>query len=739
MRIRQQISRHLIGLLLLALFLAHAGHWLRIDLISRLDAIIYDVRLRLTAPGGVDERIVIIDIDEKSLAEEGRWPWSRDRLAQLVEQVFSQHHARLLAFDVVFAEADRSSGIDTLENLAQNNLRDIPRFQDEMARLRPTLDYDARFAQAIAKRPVVLGYYLGHAEFSSGALPEAVLPAGSLAGHPVAISQWRSYGGNLPQLQRVAHAAGYFNPLVDFDGIFRRVPLLAEYQGEYYESLALAVVRALLDFPPVFPGFTADSDAYAGMEWLDLPGEKITLRLPVDANVAALIPYRGPQGSFPYVSASDVLHGRLPKGALTDRIVLLGTSAPGLVDLRATPFGVTYPGVEAHANLIAGMLDQRLLHKPEYATGVDVLTLCLLGACMIILVPRLSAWRATLFTLTLLASLLGINLTFWLYGQLVMPIAGSMLFVLLLYIADMSWGYFFESHNKRQLTRLFGQYVPPELVEQMSQDPENYSMVGRKAELSVLFSDIRGFTAISETLPPEELTALMNFYLGAMTQVIASTRGTLDKYIGDAVMAFWGAPMADEMHAHHAVQAALNMQTRLDQLNRELQQRGWPALRIGIGINSGWMTVGDMGSPLRQSYTVMGDAVNLASRLEGVCKQYGVNIVLGEACCPLLKDAYLLREIDSVRVKGRQEALRIYEPIILSAEADDATRETLASWHRMLTLYRQQAWDAALVLLNSLEGRIPPGLAQIFSQRLHHYRDKPPAADWDGVSDLSEK
>lgn len=734
-----QYLHPLLGLVLLVVFLGHASGWYRVDLVSRLDAIIYDARLRLTAPGGVDERIVIVDIDEKSLAELGRWPWPRDQLAALVDRVFERYHARLLAFDVVFAESDRSSGIDTLEQLAKEELRSNREFQSEIERLRPELDYDARFAAAIHGRPVVLGYYLGNAEFSTGALPEAVLPAGSFGERPVATSSWKSYGGNLPHLQDAALAVGYFNPLVDFDGIFRRIPLLAEYQGAYYEALALSVVRALLDFPPIFPGLAEGSKEYAGLEWLDLPAENITLRLPVDANVAALIPYRGPQGSFPYVSASDVLHGRLPQDALANRIVLVGTSAPGLVDLRATPFAATYPGVEAHANLIAGILDQRLHHKPEYALGVDLLSLLLVGLTMIFLAPRLSAWRATLLTLMLLAGLLCLNLAFHQWGLMVLPLAANLLLLLWLYAINMSWGYFFESRNKRQLTKLFGQYVPPELVVQMSRDPEHYNMAGRKARLTVLFSDIRGFTAISEQLLPEELGKLMNLYLGAMTKLIGAQRGTLDKYIGDAIMAFWGAPVQDQDHARHAVEAALAMQTHLPALNSELTQRGWPALVIGIGINSGWMTVGDMGSPVRQSYTVMGDAVNLASRLEGVTKQYGVGIIIGEETRELLQNQFLLREIDYIRVKGRHEPLRIYEPLALMEQASILQQQHCAAWHIFLVQYRQQQWAAANAQLTALAEQLPPGLLQLYLQRLECYRATPPAADWDGVTDLTEK
>lgn len=738
-RLRRRWLRPALGLLLLSVLGLHAAEYQRLDLLSRLDAIFYDTRLRLTLPGGVDERIVIIDIDEQSLAEEGRWPWPRYRLAQLVDIVFEQQNASLLAFDVVFAEPDRSSGIDVLTALAHNELRHDQEFLQALERLSPSLDYDARFADSLKNRPVVLGYYLSHSAQSTGAVPDAVLPEGSFGKRPLAVTRWHSHGGNLPELQAAAMSAGFFNPLVDFDGIVRRVPLLAEYDGEYYEALSLAVVRALLDFPPIFPGLAAGGDGYAGLEWLDLPGEERDLRLPVDENIAALVPYRGKQGSFLYVSASDLLRGRIPANALAGKVALVGTSAPGLVDLRATPVGEAFPGVEIQANLIAGMLDAGLKQKPEYAVGFDLLVMIMTGLLLIFLLPRLSAARSTLFAVALLLFLLALDLALWQWLDLALPIAASLALVASLYVWNIAWGYFFEARTKRQLTSLFGQYVPPELVEQMSADPENYSMTGRKAELTVFFSDVRGFTSISENLPPELLAELMNLYLAAMTQIIREHQGTLDKYIGDAIMAFWGAPVQNPMHARQAVHAALAMRAAMPELNRELLSRGWPALTIGMGINTGWVTVGDMGSPVRQSYTVMGDAVNLAARLEGITKQYGVGLIIGEATLAQLGEEFLVRELDRVRVKGKTEPVRIYEPVIASDQATPEQRQELAQWARALEAYRHRQWAEAQLLLEKLQQGADRSLYAMYLQRIEHYLRHPPEKLWDGVHSLTEK
>jgi adenylate cyclase len=303
----------------------------------------------------------------------------------------------------------------------------------------------------------------------------------------------------------------------------------------------------------------------------------------------------------------------------------------------------------------------------------------------------------------------------------------------------MSWGYFVESRTKRQFTDLFGQYVPPELVDEMARNPESYSMEGRNAELSVLFADIRNFTALSEGLDPKALARLMNDYLGAMTDVIRSYRGTLDKYIGDAIMAFWGAPVQDVDHARHAVLTAIRMQERLRARAEEFRAQGWPELQIGIGINTGVMTVGDMGSPVRKAYTVMGDAVNLASRLEGITKEYGVGIVVGERTCEQAPDI-TFRELDRVRVKGKDEPVAIYEPLGLSDELAPEDLDDLRLWKRALQLFRARDWEQSELQLYNLQKRSPDcRLYGVYIERIAALRSNPPGEDWDGVTIFQTK
>ena len=740
---KKYLVRYLLGLAILLLLLGHAGKFYRIGLVDHLDAIIYDSKLRLTMPQGVDDRVAILDIDEKSLAEIGRWPWSRNHLAALVDKLFNKYGIRVLGFDVVMAEADHSSGLHSLESLAKRDLKDNTTFQSLLKGLKPQLDYDARFAESLRGKPVILGFYLSHGGTSSGAIPPPVLPAGTFAGRDIAFASWQSYGGNLTEFQKNAGGGGHINPIVDFDGIIRRVPMLVEYQGGYYESLSLAMVRAYLKFPKVVPGYPSDpvntQEVYGNMEWLELPTEHGTLSIPVDENAAALIPYRGHEKSFPYYSIADVLADRVDPALLKGRLVLIGTTAPGLKDQRATPVGETYSGVEIHANMIAGMLENTIKEKPAFALGVDLLLLLLAGCVMVFLLPLMSAFRASVVALLVLLLLLGINLAFWQYMNFVLPLAAGLVLAFSLYALNMSWGYFVESRSKRQFTELFGQYVPPELVDEMSKNPEGYSMAGRKAELTVLFSDIRGFTTISEGLEPDQLANLMNEYLGAMTEVVRHQRGTLDKYIGDAIMAFWGAPVSDADHARHAVLTALEMQQELHKLNQALTQKGWPELKIGVGVNTGIMTVGDMGSPVRKAYTVMGDAVNLGSRLEGITKQYGVGIIAGETTYEQLKSSFVFRELDRVRVKGKAEPIGIYQPVGLAGEVGKDVLEELALWHETLRYYRAQDWDRAEAALRRLLQMAPCHLYELYAKRIEVYREQPPGEGWDGVTTFETK
>jgi adenylate cyclase len=691
----------------------------------------------MTMPRVPDSRIVILDIDEKSLGEVGRWPWSRDLLAQIVDKLFERHGVQLVAFDVLWAERDTSSGIDVLDRVAQGELKDAAQFRSAYERLRPGLDFDGRFAASLKGRPVVLSYYFNSQDRAvrANAIPKPVLPKGSFAGSNAEFPEWKGYTGNLPLYADNAPAAGHINPLVDGDGVLRRVPLLAEFEGEYYEAMSLAVFRALLTKslgakPPVQPGFKD-----RGLESLKLG----PFEIPVDNNAAALVPYRNGKPSFQYISLADVLKDRVPAGILKDKIALVGTTAPALEDLRASPTDSALPGVEVHASMIAGMLDQDFKRRPWYTLGAEILLLLLAGVGLAVLIPVLSALWATLLVASGTGAIVAFNVFAWQEHSLVLPLAASLLMVLSLYTVNMAYGYFVESRSKRLIAQRFREYVPPEVVAKMERDPARYD-APRSAELTLLFSDVRGFTGISEALSPEALREYINDYLTEMSGIIRSRyKGTLDKYIGDAIMAFWGAPIADPQQARHAVLAALEMQKACGALNQRFAARGWPALSIGVGINSGTVRVGDMGSQVRRAYTAMGDAVNVASRLEGRTKHYGVGILVGEATRRQIEDV-AWREIDRVKVKGKDEAITIYEPLGLAAELETSQQEELRIWAQALRAYRARNWDLAEVNILNLQ-RLSPGcmLYRMYVEQVTRARSTPMTAEWQPVTVFDEK
>jgi len=740
--LKQHIVRIALGLAVVLLFVGHVGGFYNIGLITRLDYIIYDTRLALTMPGGVDPRVVILDIDERSLDKNvlGRWPWRRDKISALLQRLFDEYGVIIVGLDVVFAEPDESSGLPVLEKLSKSRLKDVSQFQSALSELRPELDYDGVLAKTIKGRPVVLGYYFSSEENAvrSGAIPEPVLPRGAFQGRPVSFTAWQGFGGNLPEFQANAANAGHFNPLVDADGVSRRVPMLAQYDGAYYEALSLAMIRVLAGYPKVEPGIAPGRFAgkgYSGLEWLKAG----PVTIPVDENVSTLIPYRGKRGSFKYISFADIYSDKVPKDELRGRIALIGTSAPGLLDLRSTPVGSVYPGVEIHANMIAAMLDNDFKQKPPYMLGAEVLLLLAGGIALAMLLPLLSPLKASLASLLAAVLITGLNLIVWTKGGMVLPLASSLAMTVLLYAINMSWGYFVESRSKRQFTELFGQYVPPELVDKMAADPERYSMEGKSEELTVLFSDIVGFTSISESLQPKELSQFINDYLTSMSLVIHNHRGTLDKYIGDAIMAFWGAPVADAEHARQGVLSALAMQAELDKVRAQMLVRGWPDIRIGVGVNTGQMRVGDMGSKLRKAYTVMGDAVNLSSRLEGLTRVYGVGILVGPTTRQVVKGV-VFREIDRVKVKGKDEPVDIFEPIGMEGQVDKKVIDEIKQWHKALRAYRAQKWDEAEMDLFNVQ-RIAPEckLYQLYFERIRQCRIDPPSPDWDGVTAFKTK
>lgn len=735
LRLKRQYPLIIITLLITALLILHTSNKFHWSIIERTENFLYDLRIMFTMPNDVDESIVIIDIDEKSLSEIGRWPWSRNQLVRLIDELFDNYAVSLVGFDVVFPEADESSGLKILQVLGRDRLAEIDEYKKIVSELENELNYDKQLADSFTDNNVVLGYYFHDENVSgtstkSGELPEAVFHRDKFKDKNIISRKATGYNANIKILQNAAMGAGHFSPWLDNDGVVRRVPLLYEYQGHFYETLSLAMIRQLFEIEKINPAFEKNyNTAYPSLEKLEL---KYLEPIPVDKYIQALVPYRGKQGSYQYLSATDVIHGRADKSILEGAVILVGTTAPGLYDLRTTPVQKQYAGVEIHANLMSGILEGKIKHSPAWVDAAELLQLLTTGVILSLLLPLLSPLMSTVSSLIITGIIIGINLWLWQSGM-VMPLASSLILIVFIFIINMSYGFFIERRGKLQIASTFGQYIPPELIDEMNFDPDSYTLDAENREMTVLFSDVRSFTTISEGLTPEELSELMNEYLTPMTKIIHDNRGTIDKYIGDAVMAFWGAPIENSAHARYALKTAMEMLERMHALRHEFQERGWPALHIGVGLNTGTMSVGNMGSKFRLSYTILGDAVNLGSRLEGLTKAYGVELIVSETT-KLAVPEYVYRELDLVKVKGKDKPIGIYEPVALEAEISREESEEISMLAKALIAYRNQDWQIAEKLFNSLKHASPERiLYELYLERIEDFKSQPPGENWDGV------
>jgi adenylate cyclase len=684
---------------------------LPVGALDKLENWLYDTRLAATLQSGHDARIVIVQVDEPSLAALGQWPWRRDVMAQLADELHGRQQAAAIGIDAVFAEPQRDAG---------------------------ARQPDQQLAAALVRTGAVIGYYFTSDRngYRAGQLPAPVAPLPQPA--PAGLFQWDGYGANLPLLMQAGARAGFFDAVQDVDGLVRAVPLIAAFTddagyGGYYESLALAVLRQALKAQGqehTVRVRTAQGRV-VGLDLMAADG-RVRQSVPLDARGAALVPYRGPDrargGVFRYISAVDVLKGQLPAASLAGRIVLVGFTAPGLVDLRATPVAQAYPGVEVHASLIAGMLDGRIPAQPAWVPVAQALLLATLGAVLAaaLFIWRMRGWLA--FSAALIVALVAGN--GWLYRaeHWALPLAAPLALVLAAVLVNLVLGYWLEIRAKQALARRFSAYVPPELVRQMQADPNHYTMRARTEEVTVLFCDMRGFTDLAESMAPLAVQALLNEVLGRLTEAIQAQQGTIDKYMGDCVMAFWGAPLPAPDHAAHAIRAALAMRECLAQLTRERQAAGLPAITAGIGVNTGTVAVGDMGSSARRAYTVIGDAVNLTARLERLTQVYGVDLIVGETTHAQARD-WVWQELDRVRVKGRQQATSIYTVRATASGITPALAQELALWQDALADWYTQRWTACAEKIQRLRALAPDfSPYRLYAERLAALQGNPDAA-----------
>jgi adenylate cyclase len=697
------------------------------------------------APGS---QVVIVAIDDASITELGRWPWSRHRFAELVRRLKGAG-ARVIAFDLLFTESEESPLHDALRTV-KATFEALPRpiheadaaaFHQSLDNLAQTATPDDDFARALQEAGnVVLAYAFKLTEAVRGDVPSSQDPPDFLArtayrtlqnATPEAtaiVPQALQAFPPIPSLGLAAQSLGHVNAGLDTDGALRYDYPVVEYERAYYPSLPVQVARLYLSLAPEEVKVQFGRGLQLG-----------PYLMPTDEAMRLLVNYYGPKRTFPIYSVADVLQGRVPETLLSGKIVLIGSMAVGLGDMYVAPFSSEFPGLEKQANVIANILQGRFLQRRGSTLVLDLVCLVLLGLLIGWISPKLPLLPGWLYAIGLGSIYVGLNtFTFASYGlwvNLVFPVATVVLTQVVITVHRSLT----EERQKRQIRRAFQYYLHPSVVEHVTQHPELLTLGGEARELTVLFSDIWNFTSISERLTPEALVQLLNEYLSAMTQLVFEDDGLLDKYIGDALMAVYGAPLLMPDHAYRACHTALRMLERLQTLHPRWRERGFPEIDIRVGINTGTMVVGNMGSDLRLTYTAMGDAVNLGSRLEGVNKTYGTHIIIGESTWEQVQDRIATRELDAVRVKGKATAVRIFE--VMGFLPLPATQHNLVQhFAQGLQAYRAQQWERAIdCFWQTLKLKADDRPSQLYIQRCETFKRLPPPPSWDGIYTMPTK
>jgi len=718
---------------------------------DRMEWIAYDLRLQFTLPENPvpHENIVIIDIDDKSLSEEGRWPWPREKLARLTQKL-TDAGVIVTVFDIIFSEPEANPAITILDILDGVKVNQI--VTDTLINIADQIDGDVALATSMLDKDIVLGYAFINDSEEYGVIgtPLNVTNREELTNTLVANQE--GFLANLDILQSVANFGGFLSVVPDDDGVIRRASLIYEYKGNFYPSLSLEAVRLFYASDNVTIK-TANIGGVDAMEYLSLD----VVEVPTNGVGAVLVPFRGPAYSFNYFPATDILNDNVDPeklASLESTIAFIGATATGLNDLKATPVNKIYPGVEVHASIAAGIIDSSEVsgvsqddtfipltfpEEPEWAQGLNFVITLVLGLILAILLPFLSPLYSILLFIGSASSLLGFNIWLWSEYNFVVAIASPFLMIVILGISNLAYGFIFESQGKKHLRDQFGQYIPPALVDQMLESDEDLGFEGDRREMTVLFADIRSFTTISESLSPTELKDMLNRFFTPMTEIIFNKQGTIDKYVGDMIMAFWGAPLHDDDHAKHAINGALTMLAKVDAMRAELDALGYPPINLGIGLNTGMMNVGNMGSEFRRAYTVLGDAVNLSSRLESLTKQYGVKLIVGENTRKG-QDEYVFRRLDKVQVKGKTEPVVIFEPICLVSEANDELLAVLEEHETALNYYYAREWKEAKKLFTQLKENDPDRMIySIYLDRMSSMNELLLTEDWDGTFEHTSK
>ncbi|MDR3421030.1 MAG: adenylate/guanylate cyclase domain-containing protein [Xanthobacteraceae bacterium] len=681
--------------------------------------------------------VVIADIDEASLKAIGQWPWPRTIVADLVTRLRALG-AVAIGFDIVFAEPDRLSPA-----VAASSFRGLDEAtRDKLAALPSN---DAVLAEAIKAAGAVVVGQAGAATAQPRSDAEMALQTGFAIRGPDPRPFLLTFPGlsrNVPPIEEAAAGRGLFSINPERDGIVRRVPVVMQAQDTLVPSLTLDMLRVVTR-----AGAILIRTDQAGVRAVAVPG----LELPTDSRGQFWV-YFNKHDPARYVSAADVLDGRVPADRVRGRLVLIGTSATGLLDVKTTPVDPAMPGVEVHAQILENVLTKSFLSNPNYAIGAELILAIVLGLAVIVAAPILPAAIVLALGALLIVGLAGMSWYFFVAHNLLIDFTYPLISSWLIYLVLTFVNYFREQRQRQQIRSAFGFYLSPALVEQLAKSPEKLVLGGEERRMTILFSDVRGFTTISEHYKddPAGLTHLMNRFLTPLTNAIIERNGTIDKYIGDAIMAFWNAPLDDDEHEANACEAALEMLARAEALNVELKREAetnggvYMPPRIGIGLNSGPCVVGNMGSDFRFNYSVLGDTVNVASRLESRTKDYRLSMVIGSRTAERAQARFATMEIDLIQVKGKKQPEAVFTVLGRAEVGDDPRCRELRDLNAgMLAAYRRQQWDEAESLIEGCRklanGFAVSGLYDMYVERIAAYRAAPPAADWTGIYEAESK
>jgi len=721
----------------------------RIPILDQFELRTYDLRFLWRGARPPSPAIALAMIDEKSLDAEGRWPWPRSKIASLVERL-SRDGAKVIAFDIGFLEPDQHSQASMLERI-ERAVHELgvanPGLDAFLQESRRDADNDAALERAIreSSAAVVVGYFFHMSEKEleyqlppreiarqTTLLARSKYPLVLSRGDGAALQTAYAPEGNIEPIAKAAASSGYFSVQQDPDGVVRWMPMVIKQGADLFPPLSILAAWHYLDRPQMM----VQIGPY-GVEAVRM-GERT---IPTDETGRLLIDYVGPPKTFPHFSVTDILTGRVPEGTFRGRLVVVGAAATGIYDVRSTPFSPVTPGTEIQATVIDNILTDRFITKPAWTRIYDIFAIIALAGLVGLVLPHLGALSGLLFAALLFVLHISVARELFTRSGVWLNIVYPLLALTTTYIGLTVNQYVREQRERAKIRNTFGRYVAPVVVETMLKDPSRLQLGGEQKVLTVLFSDLQGFTANSERLGPQKMIELLSEYYARMTERIFAHEGMLKEYVGDELMAIFGAPVEHADHAVRACAAALEMRAHREALNVEWEKIGRPAMRARTGVNSGLMLVGNLGSEYRFAYGVLGDNVNLGSRLEGLNKEYGTDILVGENTIQLVGDAFHLREIDLVRVVGKKEPTRVYE--LLGASAVPLTREWRSCVERYteaLAAYREQRWSAAISGFDGVLEAVPTdGAAKTMLARCQQYQSAPPADGWDGVYELTRK